>query len=48
MMWKRKKMTSEDSNSIILNKELKNSEKDELDSIFSQNIIETPNKKKMF
>ena len=39
-------MTSEDSNSIILNKELKNSEKDELDSIFSQNIIETPNKKK--
>ena len=41
------KIITDDSHNLIINKDIKNSEKDfELDSILSKNIIETPKKKK--
>ena len=43
---KKKDITDDSDNNITINKEIKNTEKDlELESIFSQNIIDTPKKK---
>ena len=46
ILFNKKDITDDSYNNITINKEIKNTEKDlELESIFSQNIIDTPKKK---